>query len=272
MMPTDLLLEPGRLTDFLASCAHPVRSDVGSSENYFKHHLPSAVFFDYRHLILGQPPAPGKLPVTELLSRALAESGIDRDKTVIAYADEGGGKASRLLWTLDLLGFEHLHLVNGGLHAWAQEKLPVEDGSSSAIASSPVNLEFNQAKIADKAFILANLDNPEVLIWDVRTTEEYAGTRPRARRNGHIPGAVNLDWMSTIDRDNGLRYLPDETLVNLLKSKGITVDKTIIPHCHTHHRSAHSAILLKYLGYPNVQASPGSWSEWGNAEDTPVEH
>jgi len=155
MMSTDLLLEPGGLTEFLGSCTQALLIDVGGAENYHKHHLPSAVFFDYRHLILGQPPAPGKLPAVKLLSRVLAESGISRDKTIIAYDDEGNGKASRLLWTLDLLGFEHLHLVNGGLHAWAMEQLPVEAESNYAVATSPENLEFNQAGIADKAYILA---------------------------------------------------------------------------------------------------------------------
>lgn len=270
-MPADLLLEPAALNDTLISRPGSMLVDVSSAGNYHKHHLPSAIFFDFRHLLNGAPPAPGLLPDTQQLAQALADAGIGRDKTIIAYDDEGGSKASRLLWTLDILGFEHLHLVNGGLHAWVMEHGELESGANPAVTSGIEALAFNRDKIADKAFILENLGNPQVVIWDTRSAEEYAGTKPRAQRNGHIPGAVNLNWLDTIDKENGLRYLPRETLVRLLESRGITPDKTIVPHCHTHHRSAHSAVLLEYLQFPDVKAYPGSWSEWGNADDTPVE-
>jgi len=159
-----------------------------------------------------------------------------------------------------------LHLINGGLHAWAQAGLELQAKANVVDPVEIETLEFDNNKIADKGFILANLDNPDVVIWDARTNEEYTGTKPRAARNGHIPGAVNLNWLDTIDRNNGLRYLPKEQLISLLSEKGLSPDKTIIPHCQTHHRSAHSAILLNYLGYQKVRAYPGSWSEWGPIE------
>ena len=162
-------------------------------------------------------------------------------------------------------------MINGGLHAWAQAGLGLESNPNAAQATEVEPLQYDLNKVADKDFILNNLESNEIVIWDARSSEEYSGLKPRAARNGHIPGAVNLNWLDTIDRQNGLRYLPKTELVNLLNSKGITADKTIIPHCQTHHRSAHSAILLKYLGYEKVKAYPGSWSEWGNADDTPIE-
>ena len=266
-----MLIESTELSEIIGNSDETLLIDITTAESYAKHHIPAAVFFEFKKLISGIAPAPGKLPEISNLSQELAAAGINKEKTIIAYDDEGGGKASRLLWTLDILGFEKLHLINGGLHAWAQAGLGLEATPHFADTVAIEDLEFDQNKIADKEFILANLNNSEVVIWDVRTEEEYTGTKPRATRNGHIPGAVNLNWMDTIDRQNGLRYLPKEQLTSLLESKGLTQDKTIVPHCQTHHRSAHSSILLKCLGYQNVRAYPGSWSEWGNAEDTPVE-
>ena len=171
-----------------------------------------------------------------------------------------------------MLGFKDLHLINGGLHAWAHAGLAMETQVNTAEAVDEQVLEFDNNKFATKSFILENLDNPEMVIWDVRTEEEYLGAKPRATRNGHIPGAIHLNWLDTIDRNNALRYKPKDELIDLLNRNGITTDKTIIPHCQTHHRSAHSSILLKYLGYENIKAYPGSWSEWGNATDTPIEN
>ena len=270
MMSDDLLLEPIALKDAIES-GNSLLVDITTAQSYSKHHIPGAIFFDYRHLVSGIAPSPGTLPTTASISRALAQAGISKEKPIIAYDDEGNGKASRLLWTLDILGFSDLHLINGGLHAWAQSNLDLEQTANLPAPLKTRALEYDNNKIADKSFILENIDNPEVIIWDARSAEEYSGQKPRAKRNGHIPGAVNLNWLDTIDMQNGLRFKPKQQLIELLNSKGITADKTIVPHCQTHHRSAHSSILLKYLDYQHVKAYPGSWSEWGNSTDTPIE-
>lgn len=269
-MDKPLLLEPSSLDEAMA-LDKVLLVDVTTPESYSRHHLPGAIYFDYKQLVSGLAPSPGKLPDIERLGQALEQTGITRAHTVIAYDDEGNGKASRLLWTLDILGFTKLHLINGGLHACAQAELGFEQTANSAPAAEPDNFAYDPGKIADKHYIMENLDNPGVIIWDVRSQEEYTGQKARARRNGHIPGAVNLNWLETIDMKNGLRYKPREQLHELLESKGIRQDKIIVPHCQTHHRSAHSAVLLKYLGYQQVKAYPGSWSEWGNSTDTPIE-
>ena len=269
-MSADFLLEPTALSAAMAS-GNALLIDVTTALSYSKQHIPGAVFFDYRHLVSGIEPSPGTLPEAASILRQLAQAGISRETAVIAYDDEANGKASRLLWTLDILGFDKLHLINGGLHAWVQSNLALEQAVNMPAPVQSAPLEYDNDKIADKSFILENLENPDVVIWDARSAEEYSGQKPRANRNGHIPGAVNLDWLNTIDRQNGLRYKPKQHLVELLTSKGITADKTIVPHCQTHHRSAHSSILLKYLGYQHVKAYPGSWSEWGNSTDTPIE-
>jgi thiosulfate/3-mercaptopyruvate sulfurtransferase len=92
-----------------------------------------------------------------------------------------------------------------------------------------------------------------------------------AKRGGHIPGAVNIEWTDAMDKQHDLRLKPENELRQLLESKGITPDKMIVMHCQTHHRSAHTYILLKSLGYEKIKGYPGSWSDWGNEPNTPIE-
>ena len=87
--------------------------------------------------------------------------------------------------------------------------------------------------------------------------------------SGHIPGAVNLDWLALMDPERALRLRAD--LGELLASHGIVPDKDVIVHCQTHHRSALAYLALRLLRYPRVKAYPGSWAEWGNRDDTPIE-
>ena len=93
----------------------------------------------------------------------------------------------------------------------------------------------------------------------------------RAERAGHVPGAVNFDWVNAIDQTRSLRLKPAQELKQVLSQLGVTPDKEAIVYCQTHHRSAHTYIVLKSLGYPRVRGYPSSWSEWGNSTETSIE-
>jgi thiosulfate/3-mercaptopyruvate sulfurtransferase len=109
------------------------------------------------------------------------------------------------------------------------------------------------------------------VILDVRTAAEFSGADKRAQRAGHIPGAVNVDWSQALVGGGDLRLRPADQLHTLYAAAGVTPDKEVILHCQSHQRSAHSYVVLKSLGYPRLRGYPGSWSEWGNTTDTPVE-
>lgn len=117
--------------------------------------------------------------------------------------------------------------------------------------------------------ILARLKDPAVVILDARSPAEYAGKDVRAKRGGHIPGAVNIEWSQALRPDG--TFKPLEELRALYGANGVTPDKTVIAYCQTHHRSAHSYFVLRLLGYPRVVGYDRSWSEWGNREGLPVE-
>jgi thiosulfate/3-mercaptopyruvate sulfurtransferase len=146
---------------------------------------------------------------------------------------------------------------------------PVSAESATATTSS-YHATFDPSAIADLEDVLSNYQKTDTVIWDARSAAEYDGSKVVAKHGGHIPGAINLDWLELMDRSRNLRFKPLNELQNRLNSLGITATKTVITHCHSHHRSGLSYLLMKLLGYPHIKAYHGSWGEWGNRDDTPV--
>lgn len=244
--------------------------DLCNEESYLARHIPGAVHLDYAHIVAARPPAMGLLPDEQRLSRVLSTIGFSLDNHVVAYDAEGNGRASRFLWTLEVLGHEQFSLLDGGLKAWLAEGHPVKEGRE---IRQPRHFHgnYHRDKVADKAYILAHLSDPDVMILDARSPAEYHGDHLRAQWGGHIPGAVNFEWTQAIDQEHNLRFKPIDELRSMLETLGVTPDKEIICHCQTHHRSAHTCMVLNHLGYPRVKGYPGSWSEWGNDPAAPIE-
>lgn len=264
-----LLVEPDELERQLGQ-ESILLVDLCKPETYGRSHIPDAVHLDYAQIVAVNKPVMGLLPSESQLNEVFSSIGLTPEHHVVAYDDEGGGRAARLLWTLEAMGHTRYSLLNGGLHAWTPERRPLKSGTETR-AHSHYRAQRNDAAIADKAYILKHLGDPAVVLLDARSADEYLGSKRFAERGGHIPGAVNLDWMQTMDRNRGLRFKPAEELRALLASLGVTPDKEVVCYCQSHHRSAHSCMMLKSLGYPRVRGYPGSWSDWGNSSDTPIE-
>lgn len=270
-MSMPLLLEATQLRDTLASPNRRI-IDLCKPETYLQSHIPGAIHLEYSRIVAMNQPVMGLLPAKSVLQAVLQSIGITPDKHVIAYDDEGGGRAARLLWTLAVLGHSKMSLLNGGLQAWTHEGFPLDSGEVSLTAVKPIyEFEWNPDPIASRDYILTHLNQPTVAILDARSAEEYHGAKRFAQRGGHIPGAVNLDWILLMDQSRNLRLKRLEELRLMLASLNVTADKEVIVYCQTHHRSALTYIALKILGYPRVRGYPGSWSDWGNRDDTPVE-
>lgn len=244
--------------------------DVGAPETYRKAHLPGAVHLDYTALILGRPPAPGLLPPLQQLEAALRAIGLSAGKRVVAYDDQGNGRASRLLWTLEAVGHAGLSLLNGGLPAWVGAGCATERAPNRA-APGDFTVQMNASVIADWDYVLASLHDARVMLLDARTPDEYNGLKSPSARSGRIPGAVNLNWLDTLDRDNHLRFKPAAVLEAMLAQRGLSRDQEIITYCQTHHRSSHSFVMLRHLGFDKIRGYPGSWSQWGNDPRLPIE-
>jgi thiosulfate/3-mercaptopyruvate sulfurtransferase len=264
-----LLLEPEQLQAKLGTPGLLV-VDLCKPTTYVQAHVPGAVHLDYALLIAVDKPVMGRLPDAAHLSRTFSALGLTPDTHVVAYDDEGGGRAARLIWTLDAIGHGHASLLNGGLNAWLKEDHPIEAMPATA---TPCNYEAHivDTPIARKDYILQHLNDQGMALLDSRSREEYTGERKFAERGGRIPGAVNLDWHLTMDPNRNMRLKPESVLRDMLNERGVTPDKQVVTYCQTHHRSALTYFVLKLLGYPNIKGYPGSWSEWGNVGDTPIE-
>lgn len=264
-----LLIEPDKLEESL-SYKNLLIVDMNKAETYLKMHIPGAIQLEYLRIIASRKPVMGLVPDDETLTTLFSSLGIDADTHVVAYDDEGGGRAARLLWTLEVAGHTRYSLLNGGLHSWANEGHPI-DATPVPPEAKTFQVNRNTGPCADSAYIMEQMDNDGCRLLDVRSPDEYNGIKKFAERGGHIPGAVNLNWTEAIDTNRNMRFKSDEELQALLTPLGITPDKEIITHCQTHHRSAHSYMVLKYLGYERIKGYPGSWSDWGNNPDLPVE-
>ena len=243
--------------------------DVSQTQFHQQAHIPGAVHVDYAQIISAKPPVMGLLPNPDQLGTLFTCLGLDATTHVVAYDNEGGGRASRLLWTLQVAGHTRYSLLNGGFKAWRDEGRPSEIRHRQRTAHS-CTVHIDTGAIADKAYILEHLHDPAISLVDCRSPGEYAGVDLRARRGGHIPGAVNIEWNRALDPQRGMRIKADNELRGLYEQAGATPDRQVIVYCQTHHRSALSYIVMKNLGY-NVRGYPGSWSEWGNDPGTPVE-
>lgn len=270
MTQASYFIEPDEL-EKLRTNENVIIIDLCKAKQYAQAHIPQAHFVNYADLVKMDKPVMGLLPDNEVFSALLSSLGITKKSLIVAYDDEGGGCAARLVWTLNVFGLTTAVVLNGGLHSWANEGHELSNITPDSPEPSNYQVTKTHHHTATRAFIQTHLDDDKVAILDARSIEEYTGAKKFAEKAGHIPGAIHYEWTESMNQSNNLRRLPAEEIQQRLDELGITQDKEVICYCQSHHRSAYSWLVLKSLGYENVLGYPGSWSDWGNHPDTPVE-
>ena len=175
-------------------------------------------------------------------------------------------RAARGQWALEYAGHPRARMLDGGLKA-AGEKMVAD---VEKFAPADFQISPRAEILATYAHLLERLGRPEVQIFDVRSDEEYFGERVRAKHGGAIPGSFHQDWTAALAADGTVKS-PAELRAQF-EALGLDPAAEIIPYCQGGYRAAHAYVALKLAGYPKVRNYLGSWAEWGNRDDVPIEH
>ena len=244
--------------------------DLSRSSVYEQLHIPHAIHVKPNLLVRQEEYASGLLPEKDGLEALVRYLNISPDHHVVAYDDEGGAWAGRLLWNLHCLGFHNTSLLNGGIHAWLGAGLAT---SSSIETMQPVenllSVDVNSVYRIEFSQLLEKVQQHSIQLWDCRTEDEYTGQRLAARRGGHIPNARHFEWSTALNRQNHLKLHSLERIQQRLEQLGFNLGEPVVVYCQSHHRSGLAYILGRLLGW-NIQAYDGAWSEWGNRLDSPI--
>ena len=243
---------------------------------YDEGHIPGAVKLHWRDDL--QDPVERDLVDRETFERVLGERGIGNDTTVVLYGDKNNWFAAYAYWYLKVYGHGDVRILDGGRQKWIDEGRELTTDVPSPASASYTAQERDESIRAYRDQVREWVEGQTVALVDVRSPGEYAGDliappgyeQEGAQRAGHIPHAVSVPWASAV-RDDGTFKTADE-LRELYGGKGITRDRQVTAYCRIGERSAHTWFVLReLLGYEDVRNYDGSWTEWGNLVDVPIE-
>ena len=265
-----LLVTPGELAPMLDASApnRPLVLDLRPPEAYVAGHIPTAFHVDLWGVsLVDTDPAPLKAFLW-MIEHVLAVHGVDAATAVVVYDDQSGVRAARAFWFLEHFGHPTVRVLDGGFNAWIAEELPV-----GRDAAAPSKSEWTGARddrtLATWREVKRALGRGDAVIVDTRSDEEYTGSLVRARRGGAVPGAVHIEWTRNLTPAGDFK--PAAELQRMYADAGVTPDRTVITYCQGGYRAAQSYLALRLLGYPDVRMYIGSWKEWGDREDLPIE-
>ena len=241
--------------------------DTRAAADYWAGHLEGARHFDpfpFHHSDTADAPLRDFRGQLDWIFSAL---GVTPGATVVFYENDSGMRATRAAWALDYMGHAGWRILDGGLKCAGSPGLV-----TTANPHAPANFKgvAREELIASRAYIVERLGRPGVQIFDVRTDEEYFGERVRAKHAGALPGSIHRDWTHNLAADG--RFKPPAQLRDEFERLGLDPQSEIIPYCQGGYRSANAFVALRIAGYPSVRNYLGSWGEWGNRDDLPIEH
>ncbi|MDD9891941.1 MAG: sulfurtransferase [Gammaproteobacteria bacterium] len=270
MSTLPFMISPQALQAALQGTDNILVVDLGNPERFANEHIAGSVWLDYADITRSDAPAAGLVAFEDVLSAVFSKLGLTPDTHIVACDDAGNGKAARLCYTLDCIGHNNWSLLDGGIPAWVADGFALTDQATPAIESN-YNATYVEGVMWNSDQILSQIHNDDFVTLDARSADEFTGLDVKTANGGHIPNAAHYEWTRAMDIANQKRLRSVDELRDELEAADITPNKQIVAYCQTHHRSAYSYVMLKYLGYSKVAGYPGAWSDWGNNNNLPVE-
>ena len=242
--------------------------DTRPAEDYAQGHIPGATHFDLFGLSLADTTDAPLKAFMFMIHHVLELRGVSETKEVIFYEDNSGMRAARGVWFLEYYGHSNVKMLDGGIQAWKSSGAPLSTEGAAPKAASFKTAERREV-LATADDVLHALDKKDTIILDTRSAGEHFGTTVRAARGGAIPRSIHIEWTDNLAADG--KFKSNQDLKTMYDKAGVTPDKEIYSYCQGGYRAAHSYIALRLLGYPKVRNYIGSWKEWGDRTDLPLE-
>jgi thiosulfate/3-mercaptopyruvate sulfurtransferase len=264
----ELLVTPTQLSSEIDSRKPLLVLDLRPPEAYTAGHVPGALHIDLWGVSLPDTdPAPLNAFMW-MIEHVLQIHGVTNGVPVVVYDERSGVRAARAFWFLEYFGHPSVRLLDGGFGAWTRAGLPVSRDAAPPPASGWTGKRESHT-IATWREVKAAIGSNGFVILDTRSDGEYCGTTIRAKRGGAVPGAVHIEWAQNLGQDGAFK--PAGELREMYERVGVTPDREVLTYCQGGYRAAHSYLALRLLGYPRVRNYVGSWKEWGDREDLPIE-
>ncbi len=243
---------------------------AGSRKRYESGHIPGAVHVYWLDdLSAADTTVTTFLPDEDEATAALGRLGVVDDTFVVAYADCGNLYASRLWHVLTRHGHDRVALLDGGIEKWESEGRPLERGPAAAKPAEFRSRQSDWQLGITTEEIFERLEDPGFRLVDVRGPAEFSGEERRASRGGHIPGAVLWPWEGNLRPDGTLRDAVE--IRARAQAAGLSPEHELVTYCQGGVRAAHAALALRAAGYERVRIYDGSWADWGNRPELPVD-
>jgi len=237
-------------------------------------HIPGAIKLHWRDDL--QDPVERDLVEKDAFEELMASRGISNETTLVLYGDKNNWFAAYAYWYLKIYGHEDVRILDGGRQKWIDESRELTTDEARVSTASYSARERDETIRARRDAVRETIGRDALV--DVRSPQEYSGEliaapgyeQEGAQRAGHIPTAQSIPWAQAV-KDDGTFKSADE-LRELYGAKGITPDRSVTAYCRIGERSAHTWFVLReLLGYEDVRNYDGSWTEWGNLIDVPIE-